>query len=298
MRLSDIMSGNLDGEQFYGNPQPSTGWSFLGKGNLTLQSVQQRGLGDCYYLSTLAEFARYPNRWKGYARGYDSSLGYSTYRYYVGGDVRYVTVDDFIPFHDYPTYKMFQFYFDAVGPQGALWAVLAEKSYAKLNGNYVNIIGGNFCPVKTDAFSGPCHTYSVSALSDDQIWGHVYNATQNKWFLSAGTTSGSNSENNQWGIVLGHQYTLIGGYEVGGKRIIKLRNPWGSHDYKAWNSSCSVYDGISDSVREQLGCTQNQSIGIFCTTLDIFKQSYGSFSVAPWSDSNSLSYYKVDTSAG
>ena len=298
-RLSDLINGTdtSGAEKYYGNPQP-TSWSFLGRGNLTLQSVQQRGLGDCYYLSTLAEWARYPNRWSLYAQGYNEELGYATYRYFVGGDIRYITVDDLIPFHNYASYEVFQFYFDSVGPQGALWAVLAEKSFAKLNVNYVNIIGGNFCPVKTDTFSGPCHTYDTGSMTDDQIWEIVKNATDNQWFLSAGTQSGSNSENNQWGVVLGHQYTLMGAFECGSTKVMKLRNPWGSHDYSAWNQSSEYYDGITTSCRQTLECTQNSSVGIFCTTLDIFRQSWASFSVAPYNENYDLAYYKVDTSAG
>lgn len=99
MRLSEITNGNVT-EMFSGNPKPSAGWSFIGKSNLTMQSIEQNDLGDCYYLSSLAEWARYPNRWKQFARGYNPSLGYATFRYYVGGDIVYITVDDNIPFQD------------------------------------------------------------------------------------------------------------------------------------------------------------------------------------------------------
>ena len=295
-RLSDLKSGDgkIDGYGFYGL-DPSK-WSWLGSKNLTLESVEQRGLGDCYYLSTLAEYARYPNRWAQYAVGHDWNKGFASFRYFVGGEEIQISVDDYIPFHTYEQYKVFLYYFDAVGPWGALWAVMAEKSYAKLNFNYVNIIGGNFCPVHTDLYGLPCHIYHPKDFSLCDLWEKINNATQKGWFLSSGTSSGSNADSNEYGIVLGHQYTLIGAYKCSdtGEKIIKLRNPWGSHKYSAWKKDSTYFDGISDACRKEHDCEQNQALGIFCTNVQIYNASYSSFSIAPWEDEYVRSSYSVD----
>jgi len=34
------------------------------------------------------------------------------------------------------------------------------------------------------------------------------------------------------GLASDHAYTLIGAYEVEGNRLVKIRNPWGSYEWK------------------------------------------------------------------
>jgi hypothetical protein len=48
----------------------------------------------------------------------------------VRGIPSVITVDDYVPFYNG------NFIFDSKAPNGAFWAVIMEKVFAKLNGNY------------------------------------------------------------------------------------------------------------------------------------------------------------------
>ena len=47
----------------------------------------------------------------------------------------------------------------------------------------------------------------------------------NKYVLAAGT-KGSGESKSEKGIVAGHAYTLISVYQVDGRTLLKMRNPW------------------------------------------------------------------------
>lgn len=43
-------------------------------------------------------------------------------------------------------------------------------------------------------------------------------------------------EHKSKGLATNHAYTLIGAYQAQGNQLVKIRNPWGSYEWKgAWH---------------------------------------------------------------
>ena len=71
------------------------------------------------------------------------------------------------------------------------------------------------------------------------------------------------------GLAKGHAYTVIGvTTEVPGKRLVKIRNPWGTERYKGpWCDGCKEWNDVSQEVKTKLGY-QNADDGIFYMTVE------------------------------
>ena len=55
---------------------------------------------------------------------------------------------------------------------------------------------------------------------------------------------------------------------VPGKRLVKVRNPWGDENYKgAWCDSCAEWDSVSDDIKKELGFEKAKD-GIFYITVE------------------------------
>ena len=105
----------------------------------TIDDIKQGGLGDCYFLSSLASLTKYPQlidtifKTEGI-----SPNGYYEIILFIDGKPQIVIVDDYVPVYKKNKYPCF------ARPNGnEVWVMLAEKAWAKVNGGYLNIIGGN-----------------------------------------------------------------------------------------------------------------------------------------------------------
>lgn len=102
--------------------------------------VNQGRLGNCYFLSALAVLAEHPSRIQNlFLEGSReiSTTGAYGMRLCLNGVWTEVIVDDFVPcLNGRPAF--------AQPAQGAeFWVLLLEKAWAKVNGSYQNINGGD-----------------------------------------------------------------------------------------------------------------------------------------------------------
>ena len=66
---------------------------------------------------------------------------------------------------------------------------------------------------------------------------------------------------------------------VPGKRLVKVRNPWGSENYKgAWCDSCAEWDSVSDDIKKELGFEKAKD-GIFYITVEDYQTAFESTEV-------------------
>ena len=116
--------------------------------------------------------------------------------------------------------------------------MLFEKAWAKINGGYINIIGGFDSEVLSVLTTFPIETIKLQLNNIDFIWDKLLNDFKEGMIISS--CSNFNEEIEKYGLISGHSFTVINftqGY-LNGKliRLIRLRNPWG---YKEWNGDWS-----------------------------------------------------------
>ncbi len=113
---------------------------------LRMYDIQQRALGDCYFLAAMAAFAEFPDRFKKvFLTKTLNNAGLMAMKVFVRGKPTDVVIDDQLPMmKDGTDYNL---YFALASKDGAFWGPLAEKVWAKINTNYERIISGNMASV-------------------------------------------------------------------------------------------------------------------------------------------------------
>jgi len=117
---------------------------------------------------------------------------------------------------------------------GAMWATVLEKAWAKAKGNYAQTNGG-FVVSGLRALTGaPTFTYALSSygLSEAETFTLLTAANTENYPMGAGTSAGSDSTYNDCGIAYGHAYSILTTFsmtDAGGTEydMVMLRNPWG-----------------------------------------------------------------------
>ena len=178
---------------------------------------------------------------------------------FVNGIKEIVIVDDFVPV--YPDSQLPAF---ATATDESYWVYLVEKAWAKLHGSYANTVAG------IPAFAAQ-HLYGTATWTEDHfetaqqvenkdaLWARMHRLDQNGWSVMSGTDSpnGQEEPDNQTGLILGHAYSALQFKEItddsgSTKRLIQMRNPWGTRG--EWNGAWSdSWDGWTDNTKAQVG---------------------------------------------
>ena len=247
--------------------------------------IDQGGLGDCYFLSTLASLTEVSARIQRIVYSKEANKpGIYCVAFVVTGVWEEVIIDDqFVckPGSHEPA-------FDKTSTN-ELWVMILEKAWAKVYGGFNNIVGGLIREALHDLTGAPAITFFNSEGSEDDHWNTLLDADRRGYTMCTGTDEVTTDPKNTI-LVNGHAYSLISVFEIvndghqkrllgpqeksnpNNARIVKLRNPWGEGVWKgAWR-----YDdpNWTDSLRQQCGCT-NEENGIFFMSLkDYLRQFY------------------------
>lgn len=219
--------------------------------------VVQGSLGDCYFLGALATasthedvlldmFPDLPSNLVNHGSSSEGPAneqefndeGVYAIKFYRDGKWRIVVVDDYLPCD-----KDGNLCFCKPGPGGAeLWAILAEKAYAKLAGSFEAIIGGQESTALRDITKGMPMRLKISTTNpsscgprfkgpkgDDELWREL-NDHQTEEEIDLMGCSTSLASADAAGIITGHAYSLLETKIVrsgGGRaeRLVKIRNP-------------------------------------------------------------------------
>ena len=197
------------------------------------EDIIQGSLGNCYFLSAIASLCKYPNLIEKlfFFKEKSEENCYGCY-FRINGIWKLVLVDDFIPCYGSIYDKNFAF---SHTNGNELWVILLEKAWAKLNGNYARIIGGDpheIFEVLTNAY---CEKFLFKKEGEEKIWLKYKNAQEKGFLMTAGTSCDEELPIEEMGLVPGHAYSVIRVMEVttkdGKQKLINLRNPWG---HKEW----------------------------------------------------------------
>jgi hypothetical protein len=199
-----------------------------------------------------------------------SSVGIYALRVYVLGVPTTITVDDRIPLVDGTSI------FGAASPDGALWGMLIEKAFAKIHGNYESIESGD-ARASIDVLTGaPYKGYYHDTTTDsspnndspETVWNAIVQAVADGNMISSSTGGTSNTQASQYGIANSHVYTILSAHEIGGEKLIRIRNPWGRNE-KYTGPWSDKSENWTDSIKDEVHYL-DESDGIFFMDLDTY----------------------------
>ncbi len=196
---------------------------------IEFDDIVQGYLGDCYLMSVIAALSKKPELIKSIFKTQNvSSIGLYEIYYFEEGVKKIIFVDDFFPLHE--DYKKPLF----AKPHGEeLWVLILEKAFAKYEGGYSNIEGG-YMSDSFKFFTGSV-TRNLRKLAGN--WNEIILALTKNHIICAGSLSlGTDKEKSKNGIHYGHAYSVIDAKEYSEEeeviRLIQVRNPWGSGEWK------------------------------------------------------------------
>lgn len=241
--------------------------------------IMQGSLGNCYFLSAIAALSEFPNLiYKIFRSKEVSSNNVYEIALFVDGEWQIVIVDDYIPYS-----KKFDCCAFARPNGNELWVLLLEKAWAKINGSYLNIIGGLSCDPLT-AFTG----FYVSKLYTedikdekylDKFWKTIVESDEKNYIMCC--DSKGDEECRQKNIVKSHAYTLIGAKEVNYKgekiRLCKMRNPWGNKEWNgSWSDTCPRWnDELNSLFGHNVSSNEDLNDGIFFISIEDLTKYFG-----------------------
>lgn len=158
-----------------------------------------------------------------------------------------------------------------------IWVMLLEKAWAKVNGGFANIVGGDNQDsyYALTGFTSDKYPHSTTAIDD--LWQKLSTANMNNEIMAAATPQGVGTEEQLTnGIVLGHAYSLIGTVQFYNSnkliRLVQLRNPWGKHEWNGdWSDSSSLW---TPELKTSINLKDFSEDGIFFMAVEDYVKAY------------------------
>ncbi|XP_066578750.1 calpain-5 [Amia ocellicauda] len=251
---------------------------------ISSRDLHQGSLGNCWMVAATSCLATEPSLWKKVIPGHreqdwhpkrpDLYAGIFHFRFWRLGQWTDVVVDDRLP----------------VGPDGQLlfcrsthprefWSALLEKAYAKLNGCYEALEGGNTAEALVDFTGGVSEPLVLDRAGLARqpplrraLFTTLSRAHSHRALITCSIRPGEGESVESvlpCGLVRGHAYGVTALRRVrlgrGGLgllnlpprlHMIRMRNPWGTADWNgAWGHGSPEWQQVSRSEREKMGVT-------------------------------------------
>ena len=273
--------------------------------------VAQGALGDCWLLSAIAALSEFNGAIQAVFanRDVDPRGKYSIRLYdHAATPPRWVkiTVDDRIPCDASGGGRARPMFTAPSGDE--LWVMILEKAFAKLCGSYANLEGGHalwalhcmtgdeVIKYSRDDKSGawealemkprkePKHKRDVgffhndNTFDNDNLFTLLKKYSSKQCVLGAGTKGKDDTltegRGKDGGIVPGHAYSILDVREVKGNKLIQLRNPWGSFEWKgAWSDGSKEWSK-NPAVKAMIRPKDDANDGIFWMCYDDFLKHF------------------------
>jgi hypothetical protein len=270
---------------------------------LSFKDVQQGSIGDCYFLAAILACAHWSEQ-KGETllkRALPlsdfSSTGILPFTFFMSGHPTRFYVDDRLVMDG--TESSYTYTFANLGDDGSAWVNLYEKAWAKANGNYNHISGGDVGEVVNAITGAPSQSmlkwtsgtrYSNNYFAEDDMWNSIVAAVDAGYIVSMGTDGGDDTTTNEYNLVQGHAYTLLDYFvSAEGVQFAMLKNPWKSEVYdhdletKSEASVAGETNGWNTDTEEAVAAKgytlEHKDDGIIYVKKDILFAGFGSYTV-------------------
>lgn len=261
---------------------------------LDASDITQGALGDCYFLAAVSAIAEKPERLRRlFLVTENTGNGLFAVALCLNGIWEEIILDDFAP-----VTQDNRLAFNSSGAE-ELWVVLLEKAWAKVHGGYLNIEAGLTREALRDLTGASAKTY-FTKKDPEGLWVRLMEAEARNFVMTAGSddlSGGSDAYIPKIGICGSHAYSLLAVYQlaedgdsfvkVGAEdeysvRLVKLRNPWGSGEWKGeWSDEDEKW---TPELKEALGFTGVSEDGIFFMSWDQFLIYYSDVQICYYHD--------------
>jgi len=197
--------------------------------------VVQGALGDCWFVSALSVIA---------TSGTDFiadcflekniEAGFYRIKFFKDGVWKIVEIDDRLPcgMSGKPL-------FGKCKSPDEFWVPLIEKAYAKLHGGYQELEGGSISDGLRDLTGEAVQTFHLEdanspfANDDHLLWKTLVRNIKESFLMGCAFSSpvAKAEEATPQGLLLNHAYGIIDCQEVKGHKLVRVRNPWGEHEW-------------------------------------------------------------------
>ncbi|KAF4959782.1 hypothetical protein FSARC_10607 [Fusarium sarcochroum] len=241
----------------------------------TANDVRQGRNGDCWLMATLCTLSEKPGIIERLCVAHDQDVGVYGFVFYRDGEWISEIVDDFLYLTkpDYDEGYLDRILFDdieRVDPEEAYrrifqsnssslyfaqcahpqetWLPLLEKCYAKAHGDYGAIEGGFGGEGIEDLTGGvTSEVLTTDILDKEYFWNEELLKVNDEFLFGCSTGIWGRGWGERKGIIESHAYSIQKAVEIDGKRLLKLKNPWGKGE---WNGPWS--DGSKEWTAEWL----------------------------------------------
>jgi hypothetical protein len=224
-------------------------------GGPSMDDINQGYVGDCYFVSALAEIA-YQNPSLITSMFVDNGNGSYGVRFYVNGSPEWVTVSNQLA--NAGTFLN--------RDPGALWASLAEQAFAQLRGNDFYAIEGGYGENSLEQLTGETQVTDYTSVSAVRVqyvlgdkpntWGFPNVLSQQNGFSTASVLSrivsalatgddvllsskfDSYGADGEQTLVTAHEMSIYG-YD-GATGMLEIRNPFGTEPRQPWDTTFEV----------------------------------------------------------
>ncbi|XP_054863411.1 calpain-5-like isoform X1 [Amphiprion ocellaris] len=248
---------------------------------ISTRDLHQGSLGNCWMVAAISCLASEPSLWKKVIPDHvdqewnpkrlDLYAGIFHFRFWRLGRWMDVVVDDRLPVS-----RDGVLLFCRSATPREFWSALLEKAYAKLNGCYEALEGGNTAEALIDFTGGVSEPFSLDrealSLNSDQrrsFFQTLAKVHERKSLITCSIrpAEGETVESVlECGLVRGHAYGITAVKKVRlGERLLKtggtsrlfmvrMRNPWGTTDWTgAWSQGSEQWQQLSRAEREKMG---------------------------------------------
>ncbi len=297
LRISDLASytETSSPDYYWKDTTTFTTWSLFGT-DVEPIVMTEGALNDCYFLAALSAVSEDSDRLQSmFLTDELNDQGIQAVRLFIKGIPTTYVVDDYLPFLDNGD-GTFSTAFSGISSEGGFWSPILEKAWAKLNGNYELAFTGQVGEALKVLTGAPTQTYVMTEQSTDDAWYILSDALDNAYIVAADTWgTGDDQQENDFGMLLSHSYTVLGAYEVTDGddtyQLLQMRDPWTTEaTYTgAFNNSDALW---TDELMSQVPY-QTDDLSLFFMDVETFVLAFRRYAVNQYKDSWVLSYMEL-----